>query len=184
MNNDKTEIITKGLNVNGTNVKRSGPIKYLGAHINENLSLKEHILLDYANAILMGLPACELVLRESKFASAKVCFKSLHWLSINQRIKHKVLSLVFKPLNGDAPQYLKNLLREAPKSKYRLRSSDQKSIYLTVPFTRNSTFADRSFSVYDPKLWNALPDIIKCSSSIEIFKAKLKTHLFNEAFSM
>ncbi|KAJ8026403.1 hypothetical protein HOLleu_31207 [Holothuria leucospilota] len=93
--------------------------------------------LDYANAILMGLPACDintlqrvqnraakLVLRESKFAGAKVCLKSLHWLPINQRIKHKVLSLVFKSLNGDAPQYLKNLLREAPKSKYRLQITD------------------------------------------------------------
>ena len=126
----------------------------------------------------------KLVLRESKFASAKVCLKSLHWLPIKQRIKHKVLSLVFKTLHGDAPQYLKNLLREAPKSNYRLRSSDQESISLTVPFTHNSTFADRSFSVYGPKLWNALPDNIKCSSSIAIFKAKLKTHLFNEAFNI
>ena len=127
--------------------------------------------------------AAKLVLREGKFASAKDCLKSLHWLPINQRIKHKVLSLVFKSLSGDAPQYLKNLLREAPKSKYRLRSSDQESISLIVPFTRNSTFADRSFSVYGPKLWNALPDSIKRSSGISIFQAKLKTHLFKEAFS-
>ena len=126
--------------------------------------------------------AAKLVLGASKFASSKECLKSLHWLPIKQRIEHKVISLVYKSLNGDAPYYLRNLLNEAPKPKYRLRSSNHDSKTLTVPFTRKSTFADRSFSVHGPRLWNALPENNKCLPNITLFKSKLKTHLFQKAF--
>ena len=50
---------------------------------------------------------------------------------------------------------------------------------LTVP--RAVTKAgDRIFSTVAPKLWNSLPDDIKMSTLVELFKRKLKTYLFSK----
>ena len=40
----------------------------------------------------------------------------------------------------------------------------------------------RSFTCAAPKLWKALPFDIRGASTVGIFKAKLKTHLFRHAF--
>ena len=79
--------------------------------------------LDYANTILTGLPninlhkmqrvqniTAKLVLGANKLTSPKQCLMQLHWLPIEARIKYKILTLVWKCLNGMAPRYLQNLL--------------------------------------------------------------------------
>ena len=45
------------------------------------------------------------------------------------------------------------------------------------------TFADRSYAIATPKLWNQLPAPLKEITSNEIFKKQLKTYLFHEAFN-
>ena len=45
------------------------------------------------------------------------------------------------------------------------------------------TLADRSFSCAAPRLWNLLPTTIRSISSLDIFKIRLKTFLFNRAFN-
>lgn len=80
--------------------------------------------LDYSNAILAGLPKCsinklqrvqniaaKLVLNRHKFDSSTECLKELHWLPIRLRIEYKIVILVHKCLNGQAPNYLMDLLR-------------------------------------------------------------------------
>ena len=65
--------------------------------------------LDYANALNIGLPDCnlaklqhvqnaveKLVLNKSKYDSATQALKELHWLPIKFRIIHKLLTLVYK----------------------------------------------------------------------------------------
>ena len=64
-----------------------------------------------------------------------------------------------------------------------LRSVNAPGIALTVPRTKHKTFADRSFSVAGPRLWNSVPHHIKTIDNRDSFKAKLKTHLFNNAFN-
>ena len=54
---------------------------------------------------------------------------------------------------------------------------------LTVPRVRTETYGEKSFSCAAPRLWNNLPDSIKQCSSIDEFKAKLKTYLFRIAFT-
>ena len=83
--------------------------------------------LDYANTLLYGLPATTrdkfqriqsmcacLVQRRSKGSSITQCFRDLHWLPICQRIEFKILTLTYKCLNKQVPQYLQNLLVEMP----------------------------------------------------------------------
>ena len=108
--------------------------------------------LDYANALYIGLPECDLQkLQRVQNIAAKVVLndvdnsynslKRLHWLPINLRIKHKVLTLVYKSLHGQAPEYLQDLLQIQTTRRTGLRSGNG-GLCLSVPFTRCKTFAE------------------------------------------
>ena len=45
-----------------------------------------------------------------------------------------------------------------------------------------SSLSKRAFSVIGPRLWNSLPPDTRNSSSLPIFRSRLKTHLFKIAF--
>ena len=92
----------------------------------------------------------------------------------------KILLLVFKCLHDEGPQYLKDLL--LPYVPYQnLRSSNDQ--LLCIPKSKLVTYGDRSFSVIAPTLWNNLPIDIKHCDTVPKFKRKLKTYLFNQAYS-
>ena len=57
-------------------------------------------------------------------------------------------------------------------------------LVLDIPLTKLElkTYSDHSFSAAGPTLWNKLPSDIWMSESVDIFKQKLKTHLFKQAF--
>ena len=136
--------------------------------------------LDYANAILVGLPetdihklqhvqnmAAKLILNKDKQDSVTECFKKLHWLPIRTRIQFKILTLTYKCLNGQVPEYLCDLLTVNETNERCLRSSSQYR-RLIVPFVRLHTFAARSFSVSAPRLSNSIPNYIKQSSTLDL----------------
>ena len=121
--------------------------------------------LDYANAILAGLPKCSInrlqriqnaaarvVLQRSRDTSGLKCCRQLHWLPIPQRIDYKILTLAQKALHGTAPQCLCSMLSIKQDSHYHLRSANTR--LLEVPNTKCKTFASRAFSVYAPTRWN------------------------------
>ena len=54
--------------------------------------------------------AANLILNKDKYDSITDCFTKLHWLPIWTRINFKLLTLTYKCLNGQAPEYLCNLL--------------------------------------------------------------------------
>ena len=153
--------------------------------------------LDYCNALLYGLPesqiaklqrvqnACaRLVSNTSKFSHITPVLFKLHWLPIRQRIAFKILLLTYKALNGQAPDYLSELVsfKSHPYS-HNLRSK-QDTLLLRLPHLKTKvTLGDCAFSCAAPKLWNKLPHKIRSSSSVAVFKSALKTHLFLEAFS-
>ena len=149
--------------------------------------------LDYVNALYCGLPesdikklqrvqnaAARVVIGNTQGESISMCLKELHWLPIKYRIQHKVLTLVYRCLIGEAPQYLQDLLVEQPYYRQGLRSNNMFR-RLMVPKTKRTTFADRSFSVTGPRQWNNLPDYVKRSPNIEQFKTKLKTYAITSA---
>ena len=49
---------------------------------------------------------------------------------------------------------------------------------LLVPLTKRKTFAQRSFHVAAPTLWNDLPISVKQANTLVQFKSLLKTYLF------
>ena len=146
--------------------------------------------LDYTNSLYIGLPDCDIsklqrvqniaaktILKRKKFDSATEALKELHWLPIDLRIKFKILCFVYKCLDGNAPEYLQNLL--VIRNQLRSLRSSSKYKQLVIPLVRKSTFARRSFSVMGPTLWNNIPDEIKEAPTTDSFKTKLKTYMFS-----
>ena len=69
-----------------------------------------------------------------------------------------------------------NLLVICTEQTHNLRSSNIKD-RLVIPRRVRQTFAARSFSIVGPTLWNKLPNPIKNSNNLGIFK-KISTFLF------
>ncbi len=146
--------------------------------------------LDYCNSLLYGLPesqlrrlqlvhnaAARVVVKKKKFDHISEDLKDLHWLPIKSRIKFKLLLLTWKALNGQAPLYLKELL------KYKVKTHDGRvKNTLFVPKTKLVTCGDRAFSSVAPMLWNSLPNNLRNIDKVSTFKNKLKTFLFKEAY--
>ena len=148
--------------------------------------------LDYANALLRGLPKCsieqlqrvqniaaKIVLGKGRYDSSARCLAEFHWLPIQQRIEFKIITLVHKSLHGLAPQYLLDLLTRKVPRREGLHSNDRTS-QLEVPSTTRKTFATRAFSVLGLQLWNQLPDCLQQIDSYVSFKENLKTFLYRK----
>ena len=148
--------------------------------------------LDYGNSLLCGITkenisklqavqnkAARLITLTKKQEHITPVLKSLHWLPVLSRIDFKVLLLIYKSLNGLAPQYLKDVLFEYHPVR-ELRSSGH--ALLSVPKSRIAV-GSRAFCVYGPKLWNTLPLSIRQAQSVTAFKEGLKTYLFTHYYS-
>ena len=118
-----------------------------------------------ANLQRIQSAGAKLVLQKDKLTSSTECLHTLHWLPIRERIDYKILTLIFKSLNNQAPMYLQDLLCECPKKE---KSFHSNSIYrrLVISFTKCKTLAAHSFSVRGPTLWNQLPNNIQMSKYI------------------
>jgi len=148
--------------------------------------------LDYCNSILYGLPkkvvkrlqliqntAARLVTRSKRDSHITPVLESLHWLPVQERIIDKVLLLTYKAIHGSAPSYISELISNYTPGR-NLRSSTIN--LLCQRSTRLLQYGGRSFSSAAPKLWNQLPDYVRNAKSLDIFKRKLKTHLFSAAY--
>ena len=82
------------------------------------------------------------------------------------------------PLNCQQPSYLLDSLISY-QSVRTLRSSS--SNLFVVPNRVETVTASRAFRAA-PTIWNNLPDSVKVADLFNVFKRRLKCHLFNKAF--
>src|SRR6218665_2071121 len=110
-----------------------------------------------------------------------VHLSQLHWLPIQARISFKICLLMFKVMSGSVPSYMSSLVTPctALQSRRGLRSASKGDF---VVKRTNLKFGNRMFEVAGPAGWNSLPEPIRRSSSINIFKTKLKTYLFSKFY--
>ena len=150
--------------------------------------------LDFCNALLYGLPksvidrlqyvqncAARLVTRTRSSEHITPVLRRLHWLPVRQRhITYKILLLTYKAPNGMAPRYIADLLQPYTPTR-QLRSSSKN--LLVTPKSNLKFYGDRSFQVTAPRLWNSLTNDIRSIQRFDVFKNKIKTLLFIDAFT-
>ena len=88
-------------------------------------------------------------------------FLAIHYVVVG------VLSLLCNPLRKWKLSWIGSL-------------SPNRDYILDVFYTKLKKFADRVFSVYGPKLWNTLPDHLRCITDYNTFNSKLKTYMFKK----
>ena len=108
--------------------------------------------------------AARLILEAPPLTPSKQMFQQLKWLPFNEIVKFKQVSLVYKAVNGNAPQYIQTMFTNIKDhSNYSLRSSANKKLF--VPRTHH-----KSLSYTGVIIWNALPENIKSSKTFTKFK--------------
>ena len=148
--------------------------------------------LDYCNSLYLGSPnyvidrlqsvqnsAARLITGSKKNEHITPILYDLHWLPVHQRIKFKVLLILFKSKHHMCPSYITSLFSDYHPSRD-LRSSNSELLH--IPFSRSSYIRETSLSHAGPRMWNQLPSDLRSCDNIDIFKRKLKTYLFNEHF--
>jgi len=150
--------------------------------------------LDFQNGLLAGLSdktlhrlqvaqnnAARVLARAGRREHITPILSSLHWLPVKQRIIFKVLTTVHKALHTPtAPSYIREQLVLYQPGRELRSSSDPWT--LDSPRVRTQ-YGTRCFSFFGAKLWNSLPADLRHPQTVAVFKKKLKTFLFNEAFS-
>lgn len=148
--------------------------------------------IDYANSLLTGITSdrlkrlqklqnvcARIVTRTPMVAHITPILKELHWLPVKARIDFKVLVLAYRALTGLSPPYITEML-SIYKPVRPLRSGYK--MLLCKPATTTTTFGSRTFAHTATSLWNTLPQSIKSADTLETFRSRLKTHLFNSAY--
>jgi len=145
--------------------------------------------LDYCNAVLHGIPSCNIlklqrvqdsaariVLQAPRRSHTEPLLRQLHWLPVQYRIKYKLAVLTYKVrVTSYLSRHIK--LRD---SVWTLRSA--MTTRLSEPFA-SIAFAKRAFRCSAPATWNSLPRTATDSNSIGTFKPRLKTFLYSLAYN-
>ena len=149
--------------------------------------------LDYCNSLFAGAPlnltqelqrvqnvAARITVKARKTEHTSHILEHLHWLPVQQRIRHKVCGISYSSLAPTGPTYLADLVNVYTPSRF-LRSSKD-SHTLVIPMRQKKSCGQRSFSYQAPTLWNDLPSDLRKISSFPSFKKSLKTHFFRQTF--
>ena len=124
--------------------------------------------LDYCNSLLSSSPqyliqlfqkvqntAARITLRALRAEHTSPLLRSLHWLPVQKRMKHKVCSICYTTLTDASPKYMSELVNVYTPSRCLRSSSDSRT--LTIPCVRTKTCGQRSFAYQGPATWNELP---------------------------
>ena len=109
-----------------------------------------------------------------KFDNVNPLLCQLHWLPVKSHLFYRVAILTFKCMNETAPDYLwKRFVNRGGISGRCTRNSQS----LNIPLHKSAT-GQRTFYYSAVSLWNDLPVNIKTSTTLNILKKNLRSHLF------
>ena len=176
-------------------------IAFLKKYLDEKtirMLIHNHVIsrLDYCNVLYHDLPNYALKKIQSVFNRAARLIKGLspreritptlielHWLPIKARIIFKMCVLVYQALKSGKPMYMRNMVKDfRPDTTVSLRHSDD-PYRLEEPRSRTNVGA-RAFERKAPRLFNRLPLAVRQSPNCDLFKKKLKTHLFSDCYDI
>ena len=181
----KSTIITR-LNANNTQVLVSDCIKYIGVHLDKNLNFKKHLTAKCKVASLNLFRIRNI----RKYLIHEVCtvmvlgLVVVHLEYANElfvglpEVEYNVLVTVLRCLNNQAPGYLKSMLQR-PTRIGNIQSPKDLRL-LILPSTKKKIFANGSFTVTGPIIWNQFPIKLRHLASLHDFKKQFKTFLFEK----
>ena len=103
-------------------------------------------------------------------------FVRLGWQKLNLQRELKTGTIVYKSLNGLAPDYLKSMFTDqSATSSYSLRNCEGK---LALPLPRTN-FLKNSFIYSGAVLWNSLPTNLWQAQTLASFKSGCRGFLFD-----
>jgi len=122
--------------------------------------------------------AVRLIFRARRYDHAQPLLMSLHWLRVPERISFRLAVLVYRCLHDSAPGYLASDLQRVSDLGARLllrSSSTSRTVRVTI--------GDRAFPATAASVWNSLPETVRSSPSLPVFRRRLKTGLFVRSYS-
>ncbi|XP_068246244.1 uncharacterized protein [Palaemon carinicauda] len=168
--------------------------KTISASVISIVFLPGLIRLDYCNVLYYGLPNYNLRKIQNVFNRAARLIKGLspreritptlielHWLPIKARIIFKICVLTYQALKFEKPSYMRNMLKSfRPDTVVSLRHSDDP--YRLEELRSRTNVGTRAFERSAPRIFNKLPLEVKQSLNCDVFKRKLKTHIFVDCY--
>ena len=111
--------------------------------------------------------AARIITNSSFDSPSRPLIVGLGWKTVRELVDEESKSMVYKSLNGLAPQYMRNLfIRNSACNSRCLRNT---ATDLRLPM-KTSANGQECFSFRGAKLWNSLPAETKQASSINTFK--------------
>ena len=115
--------------------------------------------------------AARIITGSHYMAPTKDMLEKLGWSNLKERRNKQKALMMFKIINGRTPVYLKDMFaKNIGTSCYNLRTSREN---IALPRARTDYYRN-SFAFTGAKIWNSLPNDLKCERSLESFKNKLK----------
>ena len=106
----------------------------------------------------------------------------LGWVAMTEKRVSNGLVLLYKILQGKAPDYLKDMFTLISEINERNLRTYAGNIYL--PNENQSAIHLKGFRNYISKVWNSLPEDIKTAASLNIFKNKLKKAILSKDINL
>lgn len=176
-------------------------ISFIKKYLDEN-SIKKlisnHVIskLDYTNSVYYGLPnyllkklqlimnrAARLIKGRSLRDRVTPILIELHWLPVKARIVYKQCVMVRQAIRHGKPKYVRDMLTDfRTDSDIILRHDDDGYRLMEPRFYKEA--GRRAFVNCAPRLYNAIPANIKMAETVDVFKKRLKTYLFTEAYDL
>ena len=100
----------------------------------------------------------------------------LNWMCIQDRINYRQVTMVFKSINGLAPQYMSDMFNFAT-NRENTRQYNRK--VLTVPPGKHKVVFEQSYKYSSVQLWNKVKPEIRDSCSLNTFKSNYLKDYFN-----
>ena len=121
--------------------------------------------------------AAYLVVNNNEFQSYAKIVKKLHWMTIGERIFYRKSLLVFKALNGMAPDYLSKMFHYVKDvHSVNLRSTNCDKLYISRPKTG---YQKMTFSYDGATAWNKLPNEVTKSAMLLSFKRNCTRYIIS-----
>ena len=176
-------------------------IAFLKKYVNEDMirrMVQNFVIsrLDYCNSIYYGLPKFQLKKLQKILNRSVRLIKGLspqdritpamidlHWLPVKARLEYKINILTYQALKFGKPKYIRDLLSEFSTNSHLILRHNVERHRLNEP-RFNHAFGTRAFRICAPRLFNRVPVNIKDCNTLESFKSKLKTFLFNKCYDL